>query len=437
MCITEVRSSTTSGSSVVFQDEEKISAHHDVQSGFHTAKLFPSILNLIKNLIGASMLAMPRGTSLSGILASILICVLIGSISSFTFGLLGLLCKETKLDTYRQVCEHYLGKRFGVAVDIILALYALPSCIGYCVFTCDCMQVMLVEIFPDGAGKFYTSRTCIALVITVFILIPLCSFKKLQSLTFTSVLGLGALLYCYVFVAVDLGKHSEVIDDNFDALLWGPPSGSILSLFPIANIYAACFLVQYNSPKFYFELKNPTRNRFLTLSFAAAAAVVAFCGSFAVMGAARFGLATPSNLLTLYKSAYAVWIATTLSLITTYPFDFDAGRRSLVSMLSGRRPWLTERSTFWAVTLVLIPVFSVISVFVDDLSFIVGMNGSLLGCTVGLTIPGLLLFARAKRNVKEGLVKSAKLGQIGGLAIAVFGVIMSTLGFTALFVKFT
>jgi amino acid permease len=296
------------------------------------------------------------------------------------------------------------------------------------------MQVMLAELFPDAVGKFYLSRTFIAIVITAFILIPLCSFRKLQSLTLTSVLGLGALLYCYIFVAIDLGKNQEVIATNLDALMWGPPSGPLLSLFPIANIYAACFLVQYNSPKFYFELRNPTRSRFLTLSFVAAAAVVVFCGSFAIMGVARFGLATPSNLLTLYKSAYAVWIATSLSLITTFPFDFDAGRRSLVSMLAGRKPWLTETSTFWIVTLTLIPLFSLISVFVDDLSFVVGMNGSLLGCTVGLTIPGLLFYARAKHLIAQGF-STSRLGIYAGLVIAGFGVFMSIVGFTALMIN--
>ena len=193
--------------------------------------------------------------------------------------------------------------------------------------------------------------------------------------------------------------------------------------------------MQYNSPKFYYELKNPTQARFITLAFTSAAAVVLFCGSFAIMGLARFGAETPTNLLKLYKSAYAVWIATTLSLITTYPFDFDAGRRSLVSMLAGRKPWLTERFTFWVITLTLIPLFSGISIFVDDLSLVVGMNGSLLGSSVGLTVPGLLLFARSRRMIEYGVSRS-KVGVYGGIAIAAFGVTMSVLGFSALFIKF-
>ena len=402
--------------------------HNPSQTGYHNASLFGSILNLIKNLIGASMLAMPYGASLSGIVPSFVICMIIGTLSAFTFSLLGLLCAESRTDTYRQVCERYLGPRWGVAVDVILSMYALPTCIGYCVFTCDCMQVMLVEIFPDAHSSFLTSRAFIAIIITIFILIPLCSFSKIQSLTFTSILGLGAILYCYIFVATDLAEHSDVIATNVKSHLWLPPSGSPLGLFPIANIYAACFLVQYNSPKFYFELRKPSAKRFVLLSFVASAVVVLMCGSFAIMGVARFGFETPSNLLKKYKSAYAVWTATTLALITTYPFDFDAGRRSLVSMISGRTAWLTERRVFWLATLILIPLFSLISVFVDSLSTVVGMNGSLLGITVGFTLPGLLLYKRSAE--KKSRVKYA------GVAISCFGVIMSILGFVSIFIKF-
>ena len=104
---------------------------------------------------------------------------------------------------------------------------------------------------------------------------------------------------------------------------------------------------------------------------------------------------TPGNILTQYDSAYAVWIATSVSLLTTYPFDFDAGRRSVISALTHRFPDMNRTKIFWTTTLVLIPVFSTVSVLVDNLSLIVGLNGSLFGITVGLTVPGLLIFQRA------------------------------------------
>ena len=428
MVLIEIESEASTASS------EK-AAYEETGKGMHASSLFTSILNLIKNLIGASLLAMPYGTSISGVFPSIIMCLLVGCLSAFTFGLIGILCGETKSHSYRQVCEKILGRQSGIIVDAILALYALPCCIGYGVFTCDCMRVMLVEIFPEAREEFYTSRGFIGIVLTIGVLLPLCSMRTLNSLTFTSVLGLGAILYCYIFVAMDLANHSDLITVNLAQHMWTPPSGSIFALFPIANIYSSCFLVHYNSSKFFYELKNPTPRRVVIMSYVSTLTVMIFCGSFAVMGFARFGEATPGNLLKGYSSAYAVWIATTIAMITTYPFDFDAGRRSLVSMVTGLRPWITEDRAFWVSTLVLIPLFSLISVLVDNLSIIVGMNGSLFGITVGFTIPGLLLFRKTQSDIAKG-VSTSKSGVLFGLGIAAFGVMMSTLGFVSLFVKF-
>ena len=387
-----------------------------------------SVLNLIKNIVGTSMLAMSFGVACSGVVPSIIICLLFAALSAFTFGLLGVMCAEVKVESYRGLCERYLGQRWGVWIDGLMALYTLPACIAYSIFVCDCMRKMIVDLAPSAAHEFYTSRIFIGIILTIGILLPLCSLSELQSLTFTSVLGLAAIVYCYVFVSMDLAKTAY--DVNAGSIvanaLWWPPSGSILGLFPMANIYAACYLVQYNSPKFYFELKDASPRRFYTLSFTANAIVAVFCGSFAILGFARFGLATPDNLLVGYDGAYAVWVATCVSLITTYPFVFDAGRRSILSAVHGHCR-LSQRKVFWISTIVLIPLFAIIAFFVDSLSLIVGINGSLCGMTVGFTLPGVLFLRRAQ------LTKDRRGVWIGAVVI-VFGILMTVLGMVSIFI---
>ena len=402
-----------------------------VQTGYHSSGLISSTLNLIKNIIATSMLTMPYGTSLSGVFPSVVMCVIVGTLSAFTFGLLGLLCGESKVVTYRQLCEKYLGKKIGNFVDLMLASYTLPCCIGYVCFVCDCMRVMLVEL-TDAPNAFYTSRTFIGIILSVTILLPLCSTDKIHSLTWTSIIGLGAIIYCYIFVAVDLGQQSNS-DDLWHLVssnLWWPPSGSPISLFPIANIYAAAFLVQYNSPKFFYELSNPTKKRFMTVSFSAVAFVVVFCTTFAVMGFARFGFATQGNLLKGYSRAYAAWVATSVSLITTYPFDFDGGRRSVISIVKQQWPHVGDKKIFWISTLAMIPIFTTISVLVDDLSIVIGINGAVFGITTGFTIPGLLLWKKANQD-------NEKKRKIVGACISGFGVSMSILGLVSIIINYT
>lgn len=389
------------------------------------ANMISSILNLIKNILATSMLTMPFGTSLSGIIPSLVICTLMGCLSALTFALMGILCGKNSVLTYRHLCEKFLGPKIGIFVDVMLACYTLPCCIGYVCFVCDCMHAMLLELVGENV---FVSRWCIGLVLSVFILIPLCSTDKIHKLTFTSILGIAAVIYCYIFVAMDLAKQdSDEVWSNLEIGLWAPPEGSWVQIFPVANIYAAAFLVQYNAPKYYYELVKPTRARIMVLSFSAVVAVILFCGSFAVMGFLRFGVDTPGNLLTGYTSAYAAWVTTSVSLITTYPFDFDGGRRSVLNLIR-TQGWLAEWSDgklFWTVTLSMIPIFTTISVLVDNLSIVIGINGALFGITTGFTLPGWVLYKVWREDRRKWF----------GLAVAVFGIAMSIVGLVSVFLN--
>lgn len=397
-------------------------------AGSHHAGMGISILNLVKNIVGTSMLSMSFGVACSGVVPSLVICIAFAILSGYTFGLLGVLCGEAKADSYRRVCEKYISQKVGVWIDVLMAIYTFPACIAYSIFVCDCMRKMVLDLAPDVAGEFYTSRAFIGILLTVGLLMPLCCITRLESLTFTSVLGIAAIIYCYVFVAHDLATTADSVDASgtIANALWWPPSGSLIGLFPMANIYAACYLVQYNSPKFFYELKRPTSRRFFTLSYSANAIVAVFCGSFAILGFARFGLGTPDNLLVGYDKAYAVWVATCVSLITTYPFVFDAGRRSTMSAFRGNSRF-TEKQIFWGCTFILIPIFATIAIFVDSLSLVVGINGSLCGMTVGFTLPGFLL-------VKRSQVRGSQRGVYAGWTIVVFGILMTVLGMVSIFI---
>jgi amino acid permease len=411
--------------SVTPLDEEKVMSNDECEDERHRVGIPLSVLNLIKNIVGTSMLSMSFGVACSGVIPSFIICILFAILSGFTFGLIGLLCGEAKVDSFRGICEKYIHPKAGIWVDVLLAVYTLPACIAYAIFVCDCVHKMLDSLIPTAAGSFLTSRAFIAIVLTLVVLMPLCCITRLDKLTFTSLIGIAAIIYCYIFVAVDLGRNSDIAFPLTNAMWW-PPSGSVLGFFPMANIYAACYLVQYNAPKFFHSLRNPTSTRFFSVSFISNAIVALFCGSFAVLGFSRFGLTVPDNLLVAYDNAYIVWIATCVSLITTYPFVFDAGRRSLMSAMSG----YNQKRIFWTSTLVLIPLFSLIAVFIDSLGLVVGLNGSLCGITVGFTLPGLLFAKRAK------LIGNRR-QELAGYFLMVFGILMTTLGVVSIFLHVT
>lgn len=407
----------------VIIDEGDETKANSVVIAQNQASMFSSMVNLFKNIVGTSMLAMPYGIACCGILPSIFLAMLLAVLSSFTFTLLGSLCASLSQKTYRGICESYISPRAGIYAELLLAMYTFPSCIAYVVFVIFCVLKML----PDDSSV-YCTRWFVGLCLTVFVLLPLCCVSKIDSLTYTSFLGVLATIYCYVFVSVDLAQNSDVIDQNVAGTFWGPPSGSLLGVFPMANILAALYLVHYNAPTFYNELANNTHRRFSILSYTIMCLSGIFCISFAILGFARWGVIVPQNLLLEYTGAYPVWIATCVSVLTTYPLVFEAGRRSLLSVCESVFPRISARKIYWTSTFVLVPFFSMVGVFVTNLAVVVGINGALCGLTVGFTLPGYLLVCWAKKN-------DANWTQIAtGWALVAFGVSMSTLGLISLFI---
>ena len=220
-------------------EEEKEVQMAEEDNDRHRLGIPLSILNLTKNIIGTSMLSMSYGVACSGVVPSIILCLIFAVLSGFTFGLIGILCGEAKVDSFKGICQKYIHPKSGVWVDVLLALYTFPACIAYSIFVCDCMHKMLESLIhpsPDGATSFLISRGFIAIVLTVGILMPLCCMSRLDKLTFTSIIGVAAIVYCYIFVAVDLSNNTDIAFP-LDKAMWWPPSGSVLGLFPMANIY--------------------------------------------------------------------------------------------------------------------------------------------------------------------------------------------------------
>jgi len=403
----------------------------DTITGKHTAGLASSILNLFKNIVGASMLSMSFGVACAGVVPSVILCVGFGLLFAYTFGLIGIMCGQARVRGFRELCEKYFHPKAGIYMDMFMAIYVFPACLAYQVF----INSVLVKMIGELAGSidvFYASRWFVGITTAALILLPLCMIDKIQSLTYTSLIGIGAIIYTYIFVAVDLAnvnKSGQVSSlDILASAIWWPPTGSVLGVFTLANIWAACYVVHYNAPQFFYELAKPTNKRMYILSLSANTIVMLFCGSFAILGFARFGMATQDDLLVGYSEAYAVWVAICVSLVTTYPFVFDAGRRSLISAFSHK---FDPKKIWWLSTLIIIPVFTVAGIFLTSLGMIIGINGSICGMSFGLTLPGALLLFKTRKENPE------KLSHIYiGIALILGGVLMAVVGMVSLFVDF-
>jgi amino acid permease len=394
-----------------------------------------SIVNVIKNMVGSSILPMPYGVRLAGVVPSVVIALLSGILSTWTFGLMGELCESSAHTSYRALVEYYVDNRWGPWIDILVALYTFPSCLSYHVSVLGCMEAMLQSMTdPSNWDLWYMQRWFFSIVLSVVFVFPLCCTDKLHFLSYASVLGIAAILYCYVFVAVDLDSNSEsIFIDQFESAIWWPPSGNVLAMLPIANIFAACYLAQYNAPTFYESLERKTTRRFWFVSNFSTGIVFLFCISFAIMGFARFGFTTPGNILLSYQRAYGQWIAISVSMIATYPLVFDAGRRAVITAVRFWSQRFPQKQIFWATNWTIVPLFTVVAIWLKDLETVVGLSGALLGNLVGFIIPGILLIYK---NKVDGVADRFYHHNWLGWALVVIGAVLTVVGTAATFMSF-
>jgi amino acid permease len=405
----------------VYTTDVKVDEHPSTLPIGTSGSVF-TIANIAKNMVGSSILSMSYVVSLGGIVPSVLVALGSGMVSSYTFSSLGRLCGEAKVGTYREIVEFHLGKKFGPWTDLLLAVNTLPVCLSYHISILGCLSAML------GTEAWYAQKWFLSTMLSLGVFLPLCSTEKINMFSYVSLGGIIAIVICFGYTSVVLGQTASDGDlPDISTAVWGPPSGNPLALLPVANIFASCFLVHYNAPSFYGQMK--TKSKFAISTTLATTGVFLFCVTYAILGFAQFGFDTPDNILLGYNKAYIPWVAMCISLAATYPFVFDAARRSVISATAHLN--YPRKIVFWTTNLACIPVFTVLAMFVQSLELVNGLNGALLGNLVGFVVPGILLVAKGG----EGMVWY-KNNRVIGYALVVMGGLLVVLGVAATFVTF-
>jgi len=160
------------------------------------------VLNLVKNIVGAGALALPSGVAAFANAPSVLYpaagwLVGMGAIFGYYFLLLGRTCKLTGATTYAEAWERTMGEAGAGLVALAVALKAGMG-------NLECSMI-LADSFRDlvsSAAGMHVTRSTALLGITLVALLPLCLLKNLAVLAPFSMLGLLAMAFTAVAMAI-------------------------------------------------------------------------------------------------------------------------------------------------------------------------------------------------------------------------------------------
>lgn len=419
-----------------------------------------SIASLSKTIVGAGMLAIPYAFRADGILLGILIIILAGITSAF--GLYVQLRTSKFLPeghaTFFGICS-ITYPNLSLVFDLSIFLQCFGCCISY--------LVIVGDLLPDLIAHEAFTRSW-AIVSSAVIIAPLCYFKNLDSLKYTSILGLAAIAYLFVLVVAHYVVGDVPQELKGDVSVFKPLSlSSILSTFSII-IFA--FTGHQNMYSIINESRDKSsKNILFVISTVMSGSVVLFL-VIGLAGYMTFGSNVSGNVVLMYNSAIVNLIgryAIILMVILSLPLMFHPCRLSANNFIyftkitylhkkpntavSEETPLLNDdtnprandindaaltqkpvivpfsHTTFVVLTTVLLLAAYILALSVTSFALVLSLVGATGSTAISFILPGLFGYKLLGNDPASSTYKEDRLVKQLSLLLTVWGVFVMVL----------
>ena len=176
---------------------------HD--SPIRTASLSTAVFNLVSTIVGGGVLSLPFAISVQGIFGGVLALLLCALASDFSIYILVASSRSEGARGYEDVAGAALGK--GVRVFVVVLLFSLTFLVAVA-YTILCGD-LLAALVDQVSGHTILEQESRPYVISGFIVLvaPICFFRKMDALRFTSILSVASVFVLGVVTAYKLGTN--------------------------------------------------------------------------------------------------------------------------------------------------------------------------------------------------------------------------------------
>ena len=415
----------------------------DIHSDGHKMSLRDLVINICADLLphGAMPLAYGFSRGPSGIVPSLAMLVGFGSCSASTMIMYARLATSTKSKTIGELWGKIISRRTEWIVDLSIFSLCFGCCVFYSAFIGDIFGALASVLSIGGVA---VKRWMVLTGITSFVLLPLCMLEDLSALQFSSLVGFAGILYTALFQVWRLsdgsyrtgGKMLPFVEEKMlphwpeqKFSLWHVNTGTLV----LANMLCLAFLSHYNAISYFRELEGSSIERYrvaIRLGFGISMLIF---GAMMFVGYNLFGAAAQPLLLNNFPKsrdvmASAARVATGLAITFAYPLMFAGLKSSLFSLINAataprgssspeqegeappaaakrKRPMDLDKRTQQVAVLASIVLITAIAIQCgeEDVGFILGIVGSVLGCLTAYILPATLRLSQKRRRDELGL----------------------------------
>lgn len=206
--------------------------------------------NFINSIVGAGIIGIPYAIQRCGFVTGVLMLAFVAYLvyQSVTM-LIDCGVKARKLD-FEELAEYLLGRTGYYAALVFMFLFAYGAQVAYLVVIGDTIPVVAELFLPDS---IFANRNITIALMSTLIVLPLCLLKDLSSLSWTSMLSIGAdiALVLIVLIAAPAASASEGIKHGEVTFLNS-------SVFVGIGTMSFAFVCQHNSFIVFRTLKEKT-----------------------------------------------------------------------------------------------------------------------------------------------------------------------------------
>jgi len=382
------------------------------------ASLFGAFFNITNCAVGAGILSLPYAFETMGLLQAVIAFFIFALASVLSLILLPMCAEAAGTDSYETTVRAAFGTIAMKSFQAFIVLYTIGIAVGYVVIVGDLLPptVAIWAGVDDYQEYWYFSPWFFELIVTVFVLFPLACLKRLDSLKYSSIFAIFAVVYFVGLVIVEsiidinqyrINGYVETTGESmWDSIEWWRFSSEVFLGIPII---AFSFGGHLQSISIYSELKPESKSvmnwtKVALSSNAFLSTIYLLVGGLSYL---RFLPGEDGNVLEQMLAAepdnIAIQIASvmmTLVVILSYPLFTWPSRYAIDRLLFANYPSIydpTLEAKSWKVklryliiTVILVATTYIFAAFVGELAIVFGLVGATGAVLVKYIIPNCL-----------------------------------------------
>ncbi|KAF8410264.1 hypothetical protein HHK36_002789 [Tetracentron sinense] len=377
------------------------------ENGFNGASFSGAVFNLSTTIVGAGMMALPETVKQLGLLPGLTMIVLAAWLTDSSIEKILRFGRASKAASYSGVA----GDAFGCAGRTLLQVCIIVNNLGMLVVYMIIIGDVLSGTGSGGihhtgvlegwfGGHWWTRRSFLLLLTTLLVLVPLISFKRVDSLRYTSALSVALAV---LFVAITAGVTFVKLINGSIAMPRLLPEvvdqASFWKLFTTIPVLVTAYICHHNIHPIENELKDSTQMKSIVRTSLALCTSVYIATSF--FGFLLFGEQTLDDVLANFDADLgipygallndAVRVSYGIHLMLVFPIVFFSLRLNVDGLLFPYAiPIAFDSRRFFSLTATLMGLIFLGANFVPSIWDAFQFTGATATVSVGFIFPAAI-----------------------------------------------